>query len=131
MNILSNSTVVQLVGALSQGPKGHEFNSWSGHVPRLWVWSQLRAHRRKQLIDISLSHWCFFPSPTPSLSQRNEKKMSSGEEKNIISNNVSDMFMNKLVAIRISFTLPKVTDKVECRSVLTTLAPFFILIISS
>ena len=27
----------QSVGALSHGPKGRGFNSWSGHMPGLWV----------------------------------------------------------------------------------------------
>ena len=29
--------VAQLVGALSHKPKGRQFNSQSGHMPRLWV----------------------------------------------------------------------------------------------
>ena len=33
-----------MVGALSCIPKGWGFNSWSGHMPGLWVWSPVRTH---------------------------------------------------------------------------------------
>ena len=33
------ASVTQLVGALSYKLKGHRFNSWSKHIPRLQVWS--------------------------------------------------------------------------------------------
>ena len=38
--------VAQLVGASSCEPKGRGFNPWSGHTPRLWVRSPVRAHTR-------------------------------------------------------------------------------------
>ena len=36
---LALAGVSQLVGALSHKPEGHRFDSRSGHMPRLWVWS--------------------------------------------------------------------------------------------
>ena len=35
--IMALDDVSQLVGTLSHRPKGHGFNSQSGHTPRLWV----------------------------------------------------------------------------------------------
>ena len=32
--------VAQLVGALSRKLQGHRFDSWSGHMPGVWVWCQ-------------------------------------------------------------------------------------------
>ena len=62
----------QLVGALPHTPKGCVLDPWSGHIPRLWVWSLVRAHvGGNQLmllfhVNISLS-----PSPS-SLSKINK-----------------------------------------------------------
>ena len=33
--------VAQLVGALPHKLQGGRFDSWSGHMPRLWVWSRV------------------------------------------------------------------------------------------
>ena len=38
--------VPQLVGESSYKPKSHMFDSQSGHIPRLWVWSLVGAHMR-------------------------------------------------------------------------------------
>ena len=38
--------------------KGHQFNSWSGHMPGLQVGPSWGAYER-QLIDVSVSHQCF------------------------------------------------------------------------
>ena len=38
--------VAQLVGASSHRPKGHGFDSQSGHIPRLWVLSPVPACAR-------------------------------------------------------------------------------------
>ena len=46
--------------------KGHQFNSQSGHMPRLQTKSPTRAGK-KQPIDVSLQHQCFSPSLSPSL----------------------------------------------------------------
>ena len=59
------------VGASSHKPKGCKFNSWSGHMPRLWVLSLVRVHLRGNQsvfpshIDVSLS-------PPPFLSLYNQ-----------------------------------------------------------
>ena len=37
------ASVAQLVGASSHTQKGHGFDSWSGHMPRLWVQSSIGA----------------------------------------------------------------------------------------
>ena len=42
----SPGQVAQLVGALSHTPKVCGFSSRSGHIPRLWVQSPVRAYRR-------------------------------------------------------------------------------------
>ena len=64
---------------LSFKPKGHSFDSWSEHMPGLWVPSLVRAHARaaglvldqgmcrRQMIDVSLSCQIFSPFPSPSL----------------------------------------------------------------
>ena len=68
--------MAQLVGVLSLSHrlKGHRFDSWSGHIPRLQVRSLVGMHMRRQSIDASLT------SMFLSFSQSNEK-MSSGEDK--------------------------------------------------
>ena len=58
---ISTGQVAQLVGALSHTPKGCRFDPWSGHIPKLWLWSSVGV----QLIDVSLSHRCFSPSGSP------------------------------------------------------------------
>ena len=47
--------MAQLLGVLSCAPKGCEFNSWSGHTPRLRVWSLAKAGKRDNRL-IFLSH---------------------------------------------------------------------------
>ena len=50
--------VAQLVGAAFRALKGHRFDSWSGHVPRLGVWSLVRVHtggNQSMLLSLSLS----------------------------------------------------------------------------
>ena len=50
--------------------KGHQFNSWSGHMPGLCVWSPVRALMRDNgpmfLTSMFLS--LAFPLPSPPLS---------------------------------------------------------------
>ena len=41
---LSPCQMPQLAGELSHTPKGCGFDSWLGHIPRLWVWSPVREH---------------------------------------------------------------------------------------
>ena len=43
-------------------PKGHWFNSQSGHMPGLWARSPVGGAREET------THWCFSPSLSPSLS---------------------------------------------------------------
>ena len=43
ITMYSPGWVVKLVGALSCTPKGCGFDSWSGHIPRLQVWSPVRV----------------------------------------------------------------------------------------
>ena len=45
----------QLVGELSSKLKGCRFDSWSGHMTRLWVWSPVRACMRENGL-MFLSH---------------------------------------------------------------------------
>ena len=40
------ASVAQLVGASPHKWKSQEFNSWSGQMPGLWVWSPVGAHSR-------------------------------------------------------------------------------------
>ena len=55
------ASVAQMVGALSRRPKGHRFDSWSGHIPRLQVCSPVKVHTKSNqkmfltLISLSLS----------------------------------------------------------------------------
>ena len=58
--VVSPGWGAQVVGALSHTPKGFRSDSPSGHMPRLWVRTQVRVHTRgKQPIDVSL-----FPPPS-------------------------------------------------------------------
>ena len=65
---ICSDSMTQLVGAMSLRPKGHEFDSQSGLIPRLWVRSPVGAHMRRQWINVSLSHQCFSLSFPLSLS---------------------------------------------------------------
>ena len=47
-------------------PKGHRFDSQSGHMPGLQATSPV-VGVREATNDGSLSHRCFFPSPSPAL----------------------------------------------------------------
>ena len=49
--------------ALSQEVKVCWFDSWSGHMPGLWV----KGHCERQPTNVPLSHWCFSPSLSLSL----------------------------------------------------------------
>ena len=42
--VLGPGWVAQLVGALIHAPKDCRLNSWSGHIPRLWVQSPVRVY---------------------------------------------------------------------------------------
>ena len=68
------ASVAQLVGASSHKSKGHGFDSWSGHMPKLWVWSPVRACTRGNTSVFSPS---FLPSLPLSLKSIS---MSSGED---------------------------------------------------
>ena len=69
-----------MVGTSSHKLKVPGFDSWSGHMPGLQV--QFPGACKRQPIDVSLSHECFFLSlfPSPSLSLKSIN-MSSGEDK--------------------------------------------------
>ena len=71
------ASVAPLSGAASHRRKGRVFDSWAGHILRLWI----RSWSRRQPIDVSLSHKCFFLPLSVPLSKSYEKKMSSGEDK--------------------------------------------------
>ena len=67
--------VPQLVRASSYTPKGCTFDSWSGHIPRLRVWSQVGVHTG--------SNWSMFFSHIDvylSLSLKNSMNISLGED---------------------------------------------------
>ena len=51
---------------LTCGWKGHRFNSQSGHMPELQAETPAGVNER-QLINVSLTQWCFSPSLSPSL----------------------------------------------------------------
>ena len=72
----------QMVRVLSCKPKGHQFDSWSGHMPGLWVWSLVRAHARGNQ-SMFLSHTdVSLPLSLSLLSLLlKSKTMSSGEDK--------------------------------------------------
>ena len=58
-----------LVGWVSsRKPKGGGFDSQSGHMPGLQAPSPVGGTCKRQLIDVSLSHQCFSPPLSPSLS---------------------------------------------------------------
>ena len=60
--------VAQLVGARSHKLEGLRFNPWSGHMPRLLVWSPVRACTTGNQL-VCLSHVnVSLPSVFPSLS---------------------------------------------------------------
>ena len=50
----SPGLVALLVGVSSCRAKGHGFNSWSGHMPRLWVQYPIRLSTRRQPTDLLL-----------------------------------------------------------------------------
>ena len=63
--------MAQLVESSSHKPKGcgmGVFDSQSGDMPRLRVRFLSWGTYKGQPIYVSLSHWCFFPSLSPSLS---------------------------------------------------------------
>ena len=47
--------------------KGHQFSSQWGHMPSVRVQSSVQGACERQPIHVSLSHWCFSPSLSPSL----------------------------------------------------------------
>ena len=49
---------------IAHRPKRYRFNSRSGHIPRLCVWFPVRAHTRRQPINVSVSHRCCTLSPS-------------------------------------------------------------------
>ena len=55
--------LVRLRGLGADPPsEGHQFEFWSGHRPRLWVWSPVGVHRRgNQSMFLCLS----FSLPSP------------------------------------------------------------------
>ena len=46
---------------LAWGPRGQQFNSYSGHMPGLWARSPVGGARE------TTTHWCFSPSLSPFL----------------------------------------------------------------
>ena len=72
------ASVAEALGALSHIPKGCGFDSGPGHIPRFWIRSPVRAHPRRQPIDVSLSHQCF--SLFSSSAFKNSEKMFPGED---------------------------------------------------
>ena len=51
-----------LAGRWSCTPKGHQFNSQSGHMPRLWIWSHVQALMKgNQLMFPSYIEVSFLP----------------------------------------------------------------------
>ena len=66
---MSPVRVVQLVGASSGTPNGCQFDSQSGHIPKLWVQSLAWEHAGGNQSVIFLSHInVFLALPTPLLS---------------------------------------------------------------
>ena len=53
--------------ASSHNTKGHRFHPQSGHMPGLRVQSLAQNTYERQPINVSLAHWCFSPSLSPSL----------------------------------------------------------------
>ena len=55
---LGPGCMAQLVGALFCAPGGRQFDSWSGHMPRLWVRSMIGVHaggNQPMFLSLSLS----------------------------------------------------------------------------
>ena len=65
--------VAPLVGALSHGPKGREFDSLSGHIHGFQVQSPVRVCTRRKPTDVSLPLSLFSLLPPLPLSRSNEK----------------------------------------------------------
>ena len=60
--VIALARIIQLVGASFHTPKGWGFDSWSGHITRLWVQSPVGVHMGgKQSMPLSLSP----PLPLP------------------------------------------------------------------
>ena len=60
------ANVIQLVGMLSHKPNGHRFDSWSGYMPQLWIWTLVGARMRgKRSMFRSLSPRLPSPSLKP------------------------------------------------------------------
>ena len=76
--IFALAGVAQLVGALSPRLQGCGFDTWAGHMPRLWVPYLVEVHTRRQPIHASILHQYLSPS---SLSKTAMKKPSLGENK--------------------------------------------------
>ena len=74
--------VAQLVRVSSHKPKGHRFDSQSGHIPSLQVPSLVRTHtRRKRSMFLSHINVPLPPSLSPSLTLSPKSIiMSSGED---------------------------------------------------
>ena len=51
----------------SEPKKGRRFDSRPGHMPGFQATSSSWAVCKRQPIDVSLTHWCFSPSLSPSL----------------------------------------------------------------
>ena len=51
-------------------------DSLLGHMPGCGFKSLVRVHTRRQLINVSLSHWCFNPSLYPALSPLSKNKIN-------------------------------------------------------
>lgn len=64
-SLLLNKTTLSVLSLphisilLSHKPKGHGFDSWPGHTPRLWGSEPNWGVCKRQQVDFSPSHWCF------------------------------------------------------------------------
>ena len=65
--------------ASSHKPKGHWFNSQSGHMPRFQARSP--AWGVREATDWCISHWCFSPSLPPPLSKSKRNKIFKKKER--------------------------------------------------
>ena len=74
---LALASMAQLVGASSHKPKGHEFDSHSGHIPRLQVWPLVGVCERGSPLMFLSPIDVSFPSLPLSLKSVG---MSSGED---------------------------------------------------
>ena len=82
-NIIALAAVAQLVAVPSHTPKGCRFDSRSGHLPRLQVWSLVGLQMEGNQ-SMFLSHFSLSPSPSLSLSfSLSNEKMCSDEDTNI------------------------------------------------